>query len=60
MGVIMFEKLSDLKEKSEYQKVLSDYSNNYGFNLGTNSLTSKNKQDKFDNIVNKELNMKKR
>ena len=56
----MFDKLSNIKEKSEYQKIINDYNNNYGFNLGLNSFTSKKEQDKFDNIGNKELSIKKR
>ena len=56
----MFDKLSELKDKSEYEKIMKDYNNNYGFNLGHNSITSKTSKDKFDNTVNKELNIKKR
>ena len=60
MGDIMFDKLSELKDKSEYERIMKDYSNNYGFNLGHNSIISKTSKDKFDNTVNKDLNIKKR
>lgn len=60
MGDIMFEKTSDIKDKSEYQKIMKDYSNNYGFNFGINTMTNKILKDKFDNIGNKELSIKKR
>lgn len=60
MGDFMFDKLSEIKEKSEYQKILNDYSNNYGYNLGNNTFISKRSKDKSDILANKELSVKKR
>lgn len=54
------EKLSDLNEKSEYKKIMQDYSNNYGFNIGLNSFRGISKEDKMDNFVKGNINVKKR
>lgn len=54
------EKLSDLNEKSEYKKVMEDYSNNYGFNTGMNSFKGTPLKDKMDNFVKAKETMKKR
>ncbi len=53
------EKLSDLKEKSEYEKVRDDYSNNYGYNIGFNSFGKIKQKDKIDNFVKGEKHKKK-
>lgn len=54
------EKLSDLKEKSEYERIKDDYSNNYGYNIGFNSFGKIKSKDKIDNFVKGEINTKKR
>lgn len=54
------DRLSNLNEKSEYKKITEDYSNNFGFNIGLNSFKSKSLNDKLDNFVNGDINVKKR
>lgn len=58
-GDIM-EKISDLNEKSEYKKVMEDYSNNYGFNTGLNSFRGICKSDEMETIVKGNKQLKKR
>ena len=54
------DRLSNLKDKSEYRKIKEDYSNNFGFNTGLNSFQNRVKKDKIDNFVKGEINVKKR
>lgn len=56
----MIEKLSSIEEKNEYEKIKSDYSNDYGYNLGFNSKVSSVNKEDDDKIVNELLNIKKR
>lgn len=54
------DKLSELKEKSELEKIRCDYSNGYGFDTGLNSFKNMNFKDKMDKFVKGQINMKKR
>lgn len=56
----MFEKTSSLEDKTEYQKIVKDYSNNYGVNIGSNNHIMKSTSDETMNVVNKKLKAKKR
>lgn len=60
MGDIMFDKLSGLNEKNEYEKIIKDYNNNYGYNVGISGMSSKESKDNFDKSVKDLLIMKKR
>lgn len=57
---MMFDKLSSLKEKSEYEKIKKDYNNNYGYNVGISSMSSKENKDSLDKSVKELLIIKKR
>lgn len=50
--------MNELDEKSEFELIMKDYNNNYGYNLGTNFITS-NKANK-NSLVKAILNVKKR
>ncbi len=54
----MFDKLSDLKEKSEYEKIKMDYTNNYGYNLGFSGHTNKIYKDNYDKSIKNSLIIK--
>lgn len=54
------DKLSDLNEKSEYKKIMEDYSNNYGYNIGLNTFKGVGINDKMDNSVKGNKTVKKR
>ncbi len=56
----MFNKTSELKEKSEFDRIKKDYTNNYGYNIGLNSYASKRTNDKLDNFNKGNIIMKKR
>lgn len=56
----MFDKVSSLNEKDEYEKIKKDYNNNYGYNVGINSMSSKENKDNLDKSVKDLLITKKR
>lgn len=56
----MFDKLSSLSEKNEYEKIKKDYNNNYGYNVGISSMSSKVNKDSLDKSVKDLLITKKR
>lgn len=56
----MFDKLSSLNEKNEYEKITKDYNNNYGYNVGISSMSSKANKDNLDKSVKDLLITKKR
>lgn len=56
-------KMTDLNEKSEYEKIMSDYANSFGTDIGNNctcSIKSAGNKQKLLNSVNGELILKKR
>lgn len=56
----MFDKLSSLNEKNEYEKIMKDYNNNYGYNVGISGMASKENKDNLDKSVKDLLITKKR
>lgn len=57
---MVFDKLSSLNEKNEYEKIKKDYNNNYGYNVGISSMSNKENKDNFDKSVKDLLITKKR
>lgn len=56
-------RMSNLGEKSEYEKIINEYDNLFGMDIGSmsiNSLNSSVKTNKNINFVNGELIIKKR
>ncbi len=56
----MFSKLSEIADKDEYEKIIKDYNNNYGYNIGFNGYTNIEKKDSEDNSLKDLLIMEKR
>lgn len=57
----MDEKMASLGEKNEYEKIMKEYDNVFGFDLGLCNVTSKQSREKCGaNSLNSELMMKKR